>query len=149
MLKKSIKKTDNEIEEINMHGEYDLIKSQLANELREVKAEWRKIYYNKIEKQKVLIEKHSAVVDHRRKCRKYYQYINAYKNLSEEQKKEIKIENQDQILSQEMLEKMEKEVQQANDRRLQEERKYEGKSKNLIIIRKCNGSGKEDPRQRI
>jgi hypothetical protein len=67
IMRKSNAKADAEIMDINRHGEYEFQKSQVSNELREVKKEWRNTYYTKIDKQKALISKHSAVADHLKK----------------------------------------------------------------------------------
>lgn len=63
MLKQGNANLDQEIHEINRNGEYEFERSQLANEFRDIKGQWRTTYYNKIDSQKVLINKHSAVVD--------------------------------------------------------------------------------------
>ena len=50
LLRASNKQLDDEIQEIHKHGEYEFQKSQLAAELRELKAQWRSTYYSIIDK---------------------------------------------------------------------------------------------------
>lgn len=114
-----------EIQEINRNGEYEFERSQLASELREIKGQWRTTYYNKIDAQKVLINRHSAVVDLSKKCRKMYDLIAMYRNLTDEQRQELKLNNQDNIIEQEKLELMKEQVEEANQRRIREEKRYE------------------------
>ena len=63
VVKSGLKKAYTEINNIQRHGEYDEEKSKMQDEFRNVRKEWRTAYYTKIENQKALIEKHSAVVD--------------------------------------------------------------------------------------
>lgn len=62
-LRSAIAKAEREIAEVRRHGEYDDKKAQMAAELRSVKEQWRTAYYSKIDAQKALINRHSAVVD--------------------------------------------------------------------------------------
>mmetsp|Transcript_22412 Transcript_22412/g.25770 ORF Transcript_22412/g.25770 Transcript_22412/m.25770 type:complete len:104 (+) Transcript_22412:552-863(+) len=62
-LRSAIAKAEHEIAEVRRHGEYDDKKAQMAIELRSAKEQWRTAYYSKIEVQKALINRHSAVVD--------------------------------------------------------------------------------------
>jgi len=125
VLKNAIKKANSEIQDVNLDGEYDFRRAQLANEFREVKAEWRETYYSKIDKQKHCIQIHSDAVDHSKKVRKMADLILEYKNLSDKQRKEATLEEGDFVIEKETLDKMGIEVDKANQKRLREEKNYE------------------------
>lgn len=113
--------------EIWRDGEYEFTRSQISNELRDVRKQWREAYYSKIEKQKILIENHSKIVDLSKKCRKMYELITQYSKLSEKQRQELKLKDNDNVISQETIDKMEQEIANANERIREEERRYEEK----------------------
>ena len=54
-----------------------------------------------------------------------YDLISVYRSLNEQQRKEIQLE-EDPVIEQEKLEQFKNEVDQANNRRIAEEKKYEG-----------------------
>lgn len=119
--------------DINRNGEYEVQKSQLANEFREVKSEWRSTYYSKIEKQRELINKHSAVVDHLKRLRKMYELISEYQSLTDKQRQELKLDDEDPIITQDKLDLIKQQVEEANKRMLAEEQRYEGKTKDTCM----------------
>lgn len=137
VLKKAISKANYEIKEVTLDGEYDIQKSQLTNQMREVKSEWRETYYQKIEKQKKCIQMHSEVVDHSRKVRKMQEMIVEYKNLNNQQRKEVGVEEGDFVIEQEKISQMEQGVQKANIRREEEAKHFEGNNK-AHILRNCS-----------
>lgn len=94
IIKSGLKKAMNEINEVKRHGAYEEEKSQLHEEFRNARKEWRTAYYNKIEAQKSLIEKHTTVVDLNKKCRRMYDLVNLYKGMTEKQRQEISLESQ-------------------------------------------------------
>jgi hypothetical protein len=127
IMRQSNAKADAEIMDINRHGEYEFQKSQVANELREVKKDWRNTYYTKIDKQKSLITKHSAVADHMKKWRKMYDLISNYRSLTEKQRQELRMDEEDPIIAHERLDQMKQQVKEANKRMHAGEIQYEGK----------------------
>ena len=104
------------------NGEYEIHKNQLANELREVKTQWRNEYYNKINAQKALINKHATTVDLSKKCRKMYELISHYKGLNDKQRQELKMNNDDNVIDSEKIERMKEDGEKANEKRHQEEK---------------------------
>lgn len=124
-MKQALENSKKEIDEVNRHGEYEVQKSEVSNELREIKKQWRTTYYNKIDAQKELINRHSNAVDLSKKCRKMYDMIEQYKALSDKQRQELKLNQTDNVIEQERLELMKLEVEKANKRRLEEEKHFE------------------------
>jgi len=115
-----------ETDEINKHGEYEFQRSQLAHEFRELKAQWRENYYSTLDKKKILINNHSAVVDFGKRCRKMYELINKYRGMTEKQRQDLKI-NDDPGLEKEIIEKLKKQVDEANLRLMDEEHNFESR----------------------
>jgi len=115
----------NKNNELLKNGEYDVQKQQMNNEYRYVKQKWREAYYNKIEKQKTLIAHHGKVVDLSKKCRKMFELVNEYSKLTEKHRNDLLMGKEDNIISEEVLAKMEQEIKTANERRIREEKKYE------------------------
>lgn len=113
--------------EITRDGDYDVQKAQVYNELRDAKAQWREAYYSKIDKQKQIIQNHTRMVDLSKKCRKMYELIGEYSKLSEKQRNELKMGSNDNLISQEQIDKMEQEIKLANERMKNEERNFEEK----------------------
>jgi hypothetical protein len=124
-MKQALENSKKEIDDVNRHGEYEVQKSEVSNELREIKKQWRTTYYNKIDAQKELINRHSNAVDLSKKCRKMYDMIEQYKALSDKQRQELKLNQTDNVIEQERLELMKLEVEKANKRRLEEEKHFE------------------------
>jgi hypothetical protein len=74
----------------------------------------------------LLINKHSAVVDLSKKCRKMIEAIGLYKGMSEKQIQELKLNDRDNVIEQEKLDELKKEVEEANQRRMMMEKQFEG-----------------------
>ena len=115
-LKASKNKDEQQKNEIWLDGDYDVQKSQISNEFREVKGQWREAYYSKIEKQKNVLAHHRKVVDLSKKCRKMYSLISEYSKMSEKERQELKMNSNDNVISQEVIDKMEQDIKLANER---------------------------------
>lgn len=56
-----------------------------------------------------------------------YEVIAKYKDMTDAQRQELLLAHEDQIISEMKLDKMREQVEEANQKRLQEEQHYEGK----------------------
>lgn len=63
-----------------------------------------------------------------------YELISVYQSLTDKQRQELKLDDEDPIIAQEKLDLMKQQVEEANKRMLEEERRYEGKLKTKIRI---------------
>jgi hypothetical protein len=60
------------------------------------------------------------------KCRKMIEAIGLYKGMSEKQIQELKLNDRDNVIEQEKLDELKKEVEEANQRRMMMEKQFEG-----------------------
>lgn len=63
-----------------------------------------------------------------------YELISVYQSLTDKQRQELKLDDEDPIIAQEKLDLMKQQVEEANKRMLEEERRYEGKLRTKIRI---------------